>query len=36
MDDDGNKQLSIDEFRGGLADTGMDCTEDEVLELFNA
>lgn len=36
MDDDGNKQLSLDEFRTGLADTGMDCDSDEVQEMFDA
>lgn len=36
MDDDGNKKLSFEEFFNGLADTGMDCSEEESHEIFNA
>lgn len=36
MDDDGNKAISLEEFSKGLEDTGMDCTEEEASELFNA
>lgn len=34
MDDDGNKQLSLEEFNKGLSDTGMDINEDEASGIF--
>lgn len=35
MDDDGNKQLSLEEFIKGLNDSGMDCTDEESTAIFN-
>lgn len=34
MDDDGNKQLSHEEFAKGLRDTGMDVTDEEAEAIF--
>lgn len=35
LDDDGNRQLSLEEFFNGLQEGGMKVTEDEAKELFN-
>lgn len=34
MDEDGNKQLSFEEFLTGLKEAGMELTDDEAKELF--
>lgn len=36
MDDDGNKALSLEEFTKGLHDSGMDCSNDEAQQMFEA
>lgn len=36
MDDDGNKALTVEEFTTGLADTGLECTDEEAAEIFTA
>lgn len=35
MDDDGNKNLNIEEFSLGLREMGLEITDDEIRELFN-
>lgn len=35
MDDDGNKALSLEEFTKGLADTGLEVSDEEAEEMFN-
>lgn len=35
IDDNGDKSLSLDEFVKGLADSGLEVSEDEAIEIFN-
>ncbi|KAL2747307.1 calcyphosin-like protein [Vespula maculifrons] len=34
MDDDGNKQLNLEEFTKGLKESGLDISDDEINEIF--
>lgn len=34
LDDDENRQISLEEFLNGLRETGMDISDEEVQELF--
>lgn len=34
MDDDGNKQLNLEEFTNGLRESGLDISDDEINEIF--
>ncbi|KAL5283390.1 hypothetical protein ACFFRR_005960 [Megaselia abdita] len=34
MDDDGNKALNLEEFTKGIHDFGLDCSNDEIEEIF--
>lgn len=34
MDDDGNKALNLEEFTKGIHDVGLDCSDDEIQEIF--
>lgn len=35
IDDNGDKSLSLDEFVKGLADSGLEVSDDEAVEIFN-
>lgn len=35
MDDDGNKQLNLEEFINGLHESGLDLSDEEIQEVFN-
>lgn len=34
MDEDGNKQLNLEEFKTGLEETGLELGDDEINEIF--
>ena len=34
MDDDGSKALNLEEFCRGIHETGLDCTDEEIKEMF--
>lgn len=34
MDEDGNKQLNLEEVKTGLEETGMGLSDDEINEIF--
>ncbi|XP_046744164.1 calcyphosin-like protein isoform X1 [Diprion similis] len=36
MDDDGNKQLSLEELSNGIRETGLDLSDAEIAEMFKA
>lgn len=36
MDDDGNRKLSMDEFRKGVQEYGLGFTKDEIFEMFRS
>lgn len=36
MDDDGNKQLSLEELTTGIRETGLDLSDSEIAEIFKA
>ncbi|KAL5283394.1 CAPS.2 family protein [Megaselia abdita] len=35
MDDDGSKTLNLEEFVKGMEESGLDCTADEIKEMFS-
>lgn len=35
MDDDGSKTLNLEEFIKGMEESGLDCTADEIKEMFS-
>lgn len=34
MDEDGNKNLSLEEFKVGLEETGLELSDDEINDIF--
>lgn len=34
MDDDGSNSISLEEFKKGLHDTGIDCSDEDVTQMF--
>jgi len=34
MDEDGNKQLNLEEIKTGLEETGLELSDDEINEIF--
>lgn len=35
MDDDGSKALNFEEFSKGIKETGLECTDSEIKDIFD-